>query len=321
MNDALTQLRTSAALRALVVFVAVMVVGAVSLSGFTSRTSLNSMLVLASFLGIAAVGQSLTALVGSIDLSIPYVIGMANVGLAHLLGKGTSLVVAVGAVVLAAALVGFVNGWLTDTFELPPLILTLATGLAVSGGVQVWTRGNVNGGAPDWLVDVTGISNTTFGVPIPPLVVVWLVLSLGVVFVLRYTSAGRRVYALGNNRTAADRAHINVSRTWICLYVVSAVFAALAGMLLLGFTTGGFVDVGKPYLFSTVAAVVLGGTSLLGGKGGYGLTVIGALGLTALTTILLGFGLSTAAQQAVLGAVILGMVCLYGRTTAVYNRI
>jgi ribose transport system permease protein len=106
---------------------------------------------------------------------------------------------------------------------------------------------------------------------------------------------------------------ISEVRTWVLTFAVSGLFAAAAGILLLGFSGGAFADVGQPYLFTTVAAVVIGGTSLLGGRGGYGLTVLGVFVLTVLSTVLVGVGLSAPGQQAVLGLIIVPMVALYGR--------
>ena len=108
---------------------------------------------------------------------------------------------------------------------------------------------------------------------------------------------------------------------WITAYVVSGAAAAATGVLLLGFSGGGFVGVGDPYLFTTVAAVVIGGTSLLGGWGGYGSTVVGVLVLTVLTSLLIGLGLNYAMQQAVFGLLIVPMVALYARSPHIRNQI
>ena len=97
--------------------------------------------------------------------------------------------------------------------------------------------------------------------------------------------------------------------------------AAVTGMLLLGFSGGGFVGVGDPYLFTTIAAVVLGGTSLLGGSGGYGLTIVGVLVLQVLTSLLIGLGFSYAGQQAVFGMLIVPMVAVYARSPHVKMQI
>ena len=120
---------------------------------------------------------------------------------------------------------------------------------------------------------------------------------------------------------AAARLSISERRLWVAAYAISGGMSAFTGVALLGFSGGGFVGVGDPYLFTTVAAVVIGGTSLLGGWGGYGATVIGVLVLTVLTTLLVGLGLSYAAQQAVFGLLIVPMVAFYARSPHIRMQI
>lgn len=288
--------------------------GSASIEGFTSRANLDSMLVLAAFLGVACIGQTLTPLVGGIDLSIPFVIGMGNVMLAELAGsRGWSSGTTILFILAVAAGVGLLNGAFSWYLRVHPLVVTLGVGFTVQGAVQIWTRGNVEGGAPDWIVRMTQVDGETLGLPVPPVVFVWLALAALVIFGLRRTRFGRTVYAVGDNPIAADRALVRRREVIFAVYAISAMGAASAGILLGGFTGGGFVTIGDPYLFTTIAAVVIGGTSLLGGQGGYGLTVIGVCVLTVLTTVLVGEGLNTPTQQAVLGGLIIAMVCLYGR--------
>src|SRR6056297_348732 len=120
---------------------------------------------------------------------------------------------------------------------------------------------------------------------------------------------------------AAPRLGISEFKTWVMVHGISGAMAALTGTLLLGFSGGGFVGVGDPYLFMTVAAVVIGGTSLLGGAGGYGATIIGVLVLTVLGALLVGVGLGPAGQQAVIGVLILPMVAIYARAPHIRNQI
>jgi ribose transport system permease protein len=272
------------------------------------------MLVLAAFLGIASVGQTIAALVGGIDLSIPFVIGMANVMVAELAGNHAwSSPSTILVIIAIAAAVGLVNGALTWSLGASPLVVTLGVGFAVQGGVQIVTQGNVQGQAPHWLTMLSEVDREVLGLPFPPVVWVWGVVILVVAVMLRATRYGRHIYAAGDNPTAADAALIRRRRVVISVYALSAVAASVAGMLLSGFTGGGYVDVGNPYLFTTIAAVVIGGTSLLGGQGGYIQTVLGVLVLTGITTVLGGKGLDGPAQQAVLGGLIVGALCIYGR--------
>ena len=138
---------------------------------------------------------------------------------------------------------------------------------------------------------------------------------------MRNTVFGRNLYALGGSRTAAKRLSISEHAYWVGVYAISGGAAAITGMLLLGWSGGGFIGVGNQYLFMTLAAVVIGGTSLLGGWGGYGFTVIGVLVLQVLSSFLVGIGLSYEGQQFVFGLLILPMVAIYARSPHIRTRI
>ena len=302
------------------VFVVLIVIGVSTVDGFTSRTNVLSTLLLGSFLGIAAIGQTLVALAGGIDVSIPFVLTCGNIALAKLLSVGWPPGVAIAVVLLAALLVGALNGVLSWSLHVHPLLITLGMGFALLGGTEIWYS-NAQSTAPEWLTKLSSANGTTFGIGVPPVVVVWAVLALVVMLLLRQTVAGRYVYANGDNPTAADRMQARRRATWIGLFSLSSLFAATAGVLLLGFTGGGDISVGDPYLLSTIAAVVVGGTTLLGGVGGYGRTVVGALVLTILSTLLIGYGLDAQLQQAVLGLIIVSTVALYAREDHPRNSI
>ena len=299
--------------------IGVAVLGLVSVEGFVSVDNLRSMLLLAAFLGIASVGQTLCALVGGLDLSIPSVIGASNIGCLWLITKGFTPVLAALTIVLMGLLIGAINGLLSLRLQGQALVVTLGTGFVVVGGTQIITSlgsqygGNVSGTVPGWLSNMSSLSGTTFGIPLPPIVPLWLLLVVALTFVMRGTVFGRSLYLLGGNRIAARLAQVSEARTWIGVYALSGFFSALCGVVLLGFTGGGFVGVGDPYLFLTVAAVAVGGTSLLGGDGGYGRTVLGVLVLTLLTSLLVGWGLDNNAQQVVLGLLIIPLVAIYAR--------
>lgn len=304
-----------------------LIAGAVLVPGFVSVANLRSMLLLAAFLGLASLGQTLCALLGGIDLSIPYVIGSANIMLASLLNWGVPPVLAVLIVLVGGAIIGLLNGVLTYRVQGQSLIMTLGVGFAVVGGCQILTSigsayaGNVLGQVPDWMRNLSSIGGSTLGIPVPPVVVVWIALVVAVLALMSRTLFGRSFYAVGGNRRAAARLLISEFATWTTAYVISAGIAAFTGMVMLGFSGGGFVGVGDPYLFTTVAAVVIGGTSLLGGWGGYGSTVVGTLVLTVFTSLLVGLGLSYAMQQAVFGLLIVPMVALYARSPHIRNQI
>jgi len=285
------------------------------------------MLLFAAFLGLACVGQTLVALLGGLDLSIPFVIGASNVFLLYLIGLGMYSWVAILIVLLLGALIGWLNGMLSYRLQGQALILTLGIGFAVSGLTQIVTSigsafaGNVFGVVPSWLKNLAAMNGTTFGLSIPPVILIWAVAAIVLVYGMKNTVYGRYLYALGGNRTSAARLSIRERRYWVIAYMVSGTVAALTGVLLLGWSGGGFIGVGQPYLFMTLAAVVMGGTSLLGGQGGYGFTVIGVLVLQVLTSFLVGMGLKFEWQLFIFGLLILPMVALYARSPHIRTQI
>ena len=295
-------------------------VGSVLVEGFNSINNLRSILLLASFLGIAALGQTLVALLGGLDLSIPFVIGAANILLAYLFGTNIPPILCIIIIALMGLVLGLLNGFLSFRLQGQALIMTLGVGFGIVGAAQIFTTvgsqysGTVFSDVPQWFANIASINGKIFGASVPPVVVLWFVMSLITVLIMNKTKIGREFYAIGGNRTAASRLQISEFKMWLTAYGTSGLTASLTGMLLLGFSGGGFADVGEGFLFTTVAAVVVGGTSLLGGTGGYGATIIGVLVLQVLTSVLVGLGLNYAAQQTVFGLLILPMVALYARS-------
>jgi ribose transport system permease protein len=304
----------------LIVLIALIVVSAFTIDGFLSAVNIKAVLLFASFLGIACVGQTLVALMGGLDLSIPFVIGAANIGLLYLVGLGVPSWLAFALVIIIGGSIGFLNGVMSYRLQGQALIMTLGMGFAIAGLVQIITSigsqfsGNVFGTVPPWLSNLAAMNGTTFGLSVPPTILLWILLSVIVVVGLRYSAYGRYIYALGGNRRSAQLIGISEFKYWVLAYIISGAFAALTGALLLGWSGGGFIGVGDQYLFTTLAAVVIGGTSLAGGYGGYGFTVIGVLVLQVLSSFLIGIGLKYEWQQFIFGLLILPMVALYSRS-------
>ncbi len=303
--------------------VAAALFGVISLviPGYGNINSLLSLLLLSSLLGIASVGQTLTIIIGGFDMSIPSVISLANVLLALLYGAGYPIWVAVAVIVVLAIAIGVFNGFASRYLQLNPLVVTLATGSIVLGAIWAGTHGSVAGAVPDWLVQSVSVIGKTGPIPLPGSVVLWLVISLVIVFIERSSVLGRWIFAAGTNPRAAEFANVPMLFVWVAVYALSAVLAAVTGMLLAGFSGAADPTVGTPYLFTTVAAVVVGGTPLTGGRGGYARTVAGCLVVTELETLLVGIGLDQPGQQICLGFLIVVLVAMYGREAHVRMRI
>ena len=309
------------------VLIALFILGSLTIGGFLSLLNMKAMLVFAAFLGLATVGQTFVALLGGLDLSIPFLIGASNVALMSLISKGVPPWLALVAVLLLGLIIGLVNGILSFRLQGQALILTLGVGFFVKGGVQIlvamgtFSAGTVFGVVPDWMRNIASMNGETIGLPIPPIILIWIVASIIIIVALRLTKWGRNLYALGGSRLSSSRLSISERGYWVGAYVISGFFASLTGALLLGWSGGGFIGVGDTYLFLTIAAVVVGGTSLLGGYGGYGLSVIGVMILQVITTVLIGWGLKWEAQQFILGLLIIPMVALYARSPHIRSQI
>jgi ribose transport system permease protein len=225
-------------------------------------------------------------------------------------------------VIGCSAVVGLINGFTVHRFKVPPLIVTLATGAVVTGLTLGWTRGGqVSGQVPQWLTHFSSPIGTFLGIKIPAIVVCWGIIAVVLTVILHKTVAGRRLYATGANERAAQLAGVRTQRIWVVAFAISAISASVVGILLVGFTGTGEAGVGDPYLFTSLAAVLVGGTSLIGARGDYSRTVLGALILTLLTTLLVGHGAGEALQEIIFGVLILLFVGVYGRDQRVRDRV
>jgi ribose transport system permease protein len=273
-------------------------------------------------LGLASLGQTGVVLLGGLDLSIPGFITAGAFMTGKLAGEEHWPVVGVALVaIVAAGTIGAATGWLCHRLRLQPLIMTLATSSMVAGGAIVWTKAQVTGSPPAWLSRLTSPTGTTFGLGVPPVVVIWAVVAVLVGVVLSRTVSGRQVYATGANLRAAQLALVRTGRVWAAVFAVSAISSVIVGILLAGFAGAGDPTVGDPYLFQGITAIIVGGTTIGGARGDYWHTVVGALVMTELVTILVGHGLSGADQQIVFGLLILIVVAAYGRDRRVRDRV
>lgn len=293
----------------------------VIIPGYANLNSFLSLLLLASLLGLASVGQTLTIIIGGFDMSIPAVMGLANVLVSLLYGAGVPIWVAVGLIIMLSMAIGLMNGFASRYLQLNPLVVTLAMGSIVLGTVWAGTHGEVSGSVPDWLVASVSVIGSTGPIPLPGVVVVWAVVSVLALLLENYTVLGRWIFAAGANPRAAEIAGVPMLFVWMSVYAISAVMAAITGILLAGFSGAADPTVGASYLFMTVAAVVVGGTALTGGQGGYARTIAGCFVVTELSILLVGVGLDQPGQQICLGILIVVLVALYGRDRPLSMRL
>ena len=264
-------------------------------------------------LAILAGCQTIAMLTGGIDLSVAAVASMAGFVAASLASTGTVAGIVVALAI--AALIGVVNGIGVGVFRVHPLIMTLGMGLIILGGANAWQLLTVrtSSGVP---VEIRWIgSSTVFGI-LPVSLLVFVPLAAVILIGVRRTGYGRLLYAIGDNPVAA---RLSGAKTWqvvTMLYTISAVLAGIAGLLIAGLTNVASVTLANSYLLPSVAAAVIGGTSILGGRGGFSGTIVGALILTVATALLSSLGYPEAVRQILFGAIIVLVAAGYARVTS-----
>jgi len=268
----------------------------------------------AAVLAILAGCQTLTMLTGGIDLSVGYVASMAGFVTATYVNQPGGWMLGMGVALGAASLAGLITGIGVGIFRVHPLIMTLGMGLIVYGFSNVWQLQNVQTGAGVPAELRTLGTGLTFDL-IPNNLVVFVPNAIALIFLLRRTGYGRMLYAIGDNPVAARLSGVRSWQVLLVLYVISAVLAAIAGLLQSGLSNTASVTLVTPYLLPSVAAAVIGGTSILGGRGGYSGTVIGAVILTVLAGFL-SIILPEPWRQIVFGSIVVLVAAAYTRVTA-----
>jgi ribose transport system permease protein len=286
------------------------VVAAIWAPATLGSVPLRAIAPLAAVLTMTALGQMLVIMTGGIDLSVPGTMSLAAVILVGV-GRGSDerIATAILIAILAAAIVGLINGILIGGLKLNPLIITLAVGQIATGAVFRYARrfpvqNPVPTGWSDWATSRILSVSAVFWIGLALTIVV----SLG----LRHTAVGRRFQAVGANPVAAHVVGVRVSLNQIMAYVVAAVFYAVAGLALAGLIGRPGAFVGTQYLLAPIAAVVIGGASLTGGQASPLSTFAAAVFLTGLNQMMRVMGLPTALQFVVFGLVIIGGMLVSG---------
>jgi ribose transport system permease protein len=281
--------------------------------GYLESAQIGGLLQLAAILGVVAIGQTLVILIGGIDLSVGAVVTLTNLVTAAVLnGDDAALPVALAVSLAVGLAVGLVNGLVIVLLKVPDLVATLATMTVVTGVGYLYTDGAPRGTSSSVL---NSLVTHRFAGFLTAGVLLWAVLAVLTIVVLNRSVLGRHVYATGLNREASSYAGVPVVRTVLTLYVVSGMAAALAGFLLTGYTGSSYLGSGAGYQLSSIAAVVLGGVSIFGGRGGYGGTVAGVLITVLLASFLRVVGIPQAGQNIAYGLVILAMLLLFTTRT------
>jgi ribose transport system permease protein len=264
-------------------------------------------------LAILAGCQTLTMLTGGIDLSVSAIASMSGFVVASLV-VSQGLWVGLAVAFIAAILAGLLSGIGVGVFRVHPLIMTLGVSLVVLGLANAWQIATITSstGVPPSL---RTLGSERVGQILPYSLVVFVPIAALILIGLRRTGYGRLLYAVGDNPIAARLSGARAWQVLVVLYVISAVFAAIAGLLLSGLTNVASVTLADSLLLPSVAAAVIGGTSIMGGRGGYAGTIVGALILTVTSALLSSLGFPEAVRQILFGAIIVVVAAAYTRVT------
>ena len=293
--------------------VLMLVAGEAIAPGFASFRQITGQLTAAAILGTVAAGQGLVILSGreGIDLSVASVMSLAALTAGNVMEGDNALTLpALGASLAIGLGVGPFNGLGVAMLRIPPLVMTFGTAGVVTGLLVVLTQGQTSGAASPLL---QGFIGQPFLLGLPGILWVWAALILGIHLMLTSTRFGFNLYAVGSNDLAAELSGVRLWLTRIVTYGLSGLFSGFGGFCLLGYTGTVFVGASEQYILPSVVAVVIGGTSLAGGRGSYNGTAVGAVFLTKLTAFLTTINIDAATRQVLYGLVLIGFMTAYGR--------
>ena len=295
-----------------VLFILVFATGIIQ-PNYLSVSGIRNTLLLAAPLGILAGAQTILMLTGGIDLSLTMIATGSAYVAANQSPNGALIAIVFG--ILVGIIAGTANGIGITVFRVNPLIMTLAMSGILLGLFTGWTLTILQGATT--VADFIKLVGTGsfFGNRIPYSVVVWIVVSVLIIWLLERTGWGRLIYAIGNNEGAVRLAGIQVWQVRITAYLVAGVLGSISGILLAGRTGAVDLQLANAFLLPSVAATVIGGTSIFGGIGKYSGTILGALILSVLNSLLTFLNAGQAIQQIVYGVIVLALAWGYASLT------
>ena len=284
-----------------------------TVAGYGTIDHLRYILQFAGFLGIVSAGQTLVIVSGGIDLSVGALVTLSAVTVTQtMFAAHLSFFVAICVALVVSIVFGILNGVGVGFIRIPSLIMTLASSTIAKGVALLLTNGSPHevrdAAFQTWVVKpglfmINGILQS------------WVIISILVVFLMGATSYGKKLLFLGSSPRATVYAGYSPKALILGVFILAAVFSTITGILLIGFTGNSYLGMGDTYQLGSIAAVVMGGTSILGGSGSYLGTVAGALLLTLISSVLTLFNVSGGGQTAVQGGIILALMILYASAT------
>lgn len=290
---------------ALYILVVLLIVAALTTDSFFTTRNLSNLVLQVSVIGIVTLAQFLIVLTGGIDISVGSVVALAGVMGAGMWG-GQNVIVAILIAMIVGGVIGSATGYLVAFRNLEPFIVTLGMMALARGLVYAYTEGVPAIPSANNFRSIA--TSTVLGFPV--IGIIWLVLAILVAFVVRRTVFGRRIYAIGSSKEAARAAGIPVKGTLVAVYALAGLLVGFAGFLLASRVGAGTPTAGNLYELDSIAAVVIGGASLAGGKGRVFGAVVGTLIFGVISNLLVLLNVSTYMQDAFRGALILFAIVL-----------
>jgi len=285
-----------------------LVAGGMLAPGFLAVSNILMLLALSAYLGIAGIGETIVIVTGGIDLSIAWTITGASIVFTGVTqGSDAHLLAGLAAALAVGLAAGLLNGIGIAKFRISPIVMTLGMNNIMQGFTLIYSHGTPSGSAPD---SIKWIATGWLG-PVPVIVLVWFALGAIVSVGLHATRGGRYLYAVGESPLVSRLSGVNNDRVIIAAYAISGLCAAITGILFAGFSTMAFLGMGDQFVLPAIAAVVLGGASIYGGRGTYVGTLVSAFFLTVLTTVLTIVNISIGYRNIIYGLVIIAAVLLY----------
>ena len=287
--------------------VLLIIVGSMFFPQIASAGYLTQQLQIAAFLGLLATGATIVILLGHIDLSVPWVLTGAAILSTALVGTGNPFLtaIAVPAALAFGALIGVINGIGVAILRIPSMVWTLAVNSMLLG-LAVLNTGGFNPRGESSPLMISMASGDFLGLPISFLV--WIAAALALALFLTRTPFGRYLRSIGFNEKATFLSGVSTPSVVFAAFAIAGMCSALGGVMLAGYANQAYQSMGDPFLLPTIAAVVIGGTSILGGRGGLFGTIGGALFITFLTSILSVMQIDDAWRNIIFGVIILAML-------------
>ena len=269
----------------------------------------NNILMIASFLAIVCIGQSLVIMVGGfgLDLSIGAMVTLGALLTGKICnGSSVKLFLLIPVLIFAGIIVGLINGIGVQKLKIPPLAMTLIVSNVIVGFYTLITRAMPTLNIPSVL---TSMGKPLIG-PLRTMTVIAVIFIVVFELILRKTRYGQKIFLCGSNRNAAKLAGIKVDLIVISTYILSAIIAAVSGIILLGYVRSASMDMGDAYTMQTLAAVVIGGTKMSGGKGSLIGGLLGAVMITALSSVLVSVGMLASMRIFFEGLILLAIIIM-----------